>query len=105
GSEVALAVEARRVLEAEGIPTRVVSMPCWEIFEAQPEDYRRSVLPPGIPRLAVEAGVPDGWFRYAEAVVGLERFGASAPYPEVYRRLGFTVERVVDAARRLLGRS
>jgi transketolase len=79
-------------------------MPCVELFEAQPEAYRQAVLPPGIPRLAIEAGIPWGWYRYAQAVVGLERFGASAPYPEVYQRLGFTVERVLEEALRLLGR-
>ncbi|MDT7883952.1 MAG: transketolase [Thermoflexus sp.] len=104
GSEVALALAAREQLEAQGIPTRVVSMPCVELFEAQPEAYRQAVLPPGIPRLAIEAGIPWGWYRYAQAVVGLERFGASAPYPEVYQRLGFTVERVLEEALRLLGR-
>jgi transketolase len=104
GSEVSLALAAREQLEARGIPTRVVSMPCTELFEAQPQAYRQAVLPPGIPRLAIEAGIPWGWYRYAQAIIGLERFGASAPYPEVYQRLGFTVERVVEEALRLLGR-
>ncbi|GAA5334818.1 MULTISPECIES: transketolase [Thermus] len=97
GSEVHLALKARDLLREQGVGVRVVSLPCLELFEAQPEAYRRAVLPPGLPVVAVEAGASLGWERYAHKVVGLDRFGASAPYPEVYERLGFTPERVAEA--------
>lgn len=102
GSEVALALEAQQQLDAEGIPVRVVSLPCWEAFEAQPESYRRAVLPKGLPTLAVEAGASLGWERYADAVLGLDHFGASAPYPAVYENLGFRPGAVVRAVLELL---
>ena len=106
GSEVSLALEARIALQKEGIATRVVSMPCWELFEEQSEDYRSKVLPPSVSaRLAVEAGVRQGWDRYvgpAGDVVCLDRFGASAPGDVAMRELGFNVENVVTSARRLL---
>jgi len=106
GSEVSLALEARERLQTEVVPTRVVSMPCWELFEEQSKDYRDEVLPPSISkRVAVEAGVPQGWDRYvgpSGVVVGLDRFGASAPGEVVMRELGFTVENVVSKARGLL---
>jgi transketolase len=106
GSEVGLAVDARARLEAEGIPTRVVSMPCWEFFEKQPADYRESVLPGAVrARLAIEAGATLGWKRWVGDggdTVGLDRFGASAPGEIVMRELGFTVENVVAKARALL---
>jgi transketolase len=108
GSEVALALAAREVLEAAGVSTRVVSLPSWEMFEAQPPEYRAHVLPPEAEkRLAIEAGSPFGWERYTGAtgaVVGVEGFGASAPGPEVMRAYGFTVENVCRRARALLGR-
>ncbi len=103
GSEVSLAVAAAERLEAEGIGATVISMPSWELAEA--EGGLEGLAPAGVPRLAVEAGVPMGWRRWVEpggAVIGLDRFGASAPGPVVYEKLGFTVERVVDTARRLL---
>ncbi|HEY0546455.1 MAG TPA: transketolase [Pyrinomonadaceae bacterium] len=106
GSEVPLALEAREVLQAEGTPTRVVSMPCWELFEEQPTDYRDEVLPPAIAaRLAIEAGVRQGWDRWVGAtgdILCLERFGASAPGDVAMRELGFNVENVVKRARALL---
>jgi len=106
GSEVHLALRAQARLEAEGIPTRVVSMPSWEIFERQSPAYRHHVLPPDVPaRLAIEAAAPLGWERWvgdAGDVVGLRRFGASAPYPVIFEKLGFTVEHVVERARRLV---
>jgi transketolase len=106
GSEVALAMDAREKLEAEGIPTRVVSMPSWELFEKQPREYRESVLPPSIrARLSIEAGSPLGWERWVGdggASIGLERFGASAPGEIVLRELGFNVENVVSRAKALL---
>ncbi|RDI95583.1 transketolase [Meiothermus sp. QL-1] len=103
GSEVALVLEASRLLLAQGIAVRVVSLPCWEAFEAQPKTYREAVLPQGLPTLAVEAGASLGWERYAQRVLALDRFGASAPYADVYSRLGFTPERVAAEARAMLG--
>lgn len=106
GSEVALCLAAREQLAAHGIRTRVVSMPSWELFDEQPVDYRAAVLGPvGVPRLAVEAGVCYGWHRYTGergAVLGVNRFGASAPGREVLRHYGFTVENVVTRALALL---
>ncbi len=107
GSEVALAVEARTALAAEGIQARVVSMPSWELFEEQPEAYREQVLPANVPvRLAIEAGSPMGWERYVGpfgGVVGIAgRFGASAPYQVLAKEYGFTVENVVAQAKALL---
>ncbi len=106
GSELQLAVAARRDLEAEGIPTRVVSMPCWEFFDAQPREYRESVLPSAVKaRLSIEAGATLGWKRYVGdhgGSIGLDRFGASAPGETVLRELGFTVEHVVRYAKDLL---
>jgi transketolase len=106
GSEVSLVVEAQRELEKRNIPTRLVSMPSWELFDAQGEEYRRSVLPPSVrARLAVEAGATQGWRRYAgEAgdVIGLDHFGASAPAPVLMREYGFTVENVCKRALALL---
>jgi transketolase len=106
GSEVGLAVDARAKLEAEGVPTRVVSMPCWEFFEKQPADYRESVLPKAVrARLAIEAGATLGWKRWVGdegEAIGLDRFGASAPGEIVMRELGFSVENVVARAKALL---
>jgi transketolase len=106
GSEVSLALEAREKLQAEGIPTRVVSLPCWELFEEQAEDYRNEVIPPGVTaRLGIEAGVRQGWDRYVGQqgdVVCLDRFGASAPGDVVMRELGFNVDNVVKHAKALL---
>ena len=103
GSEVSLALEAHRQLSGEGIRSRVVSMPSWELFEAQPKEYRDSVLPVNVrARVSVEAGSPFGWERYvglAGAIIGVDRFGASAPGPELMKRYGFTVEHVVETAR------
>ncbi len=104
GSEVALCVGAREVLTAEGISTRVVSMPSWDLFEQRPGEERHRVLPPDIPTLAVEAGSRFGWDRYADDVVGMDRFGASAPLETVMKEMGFTVEHVVERAHALLGR-
>ena len=108
GSEVHLAQEARALLGEKGLRSRVVSLPSWELFEEQPEEYRQSVLPPEITaRVTVEAGATLGWERYAGlqgTVIGLERFGASAPGGTVMKELGFTAEHVADAAEKLLGR-
>ena len=106
GSEVSLALEAREQLQKEGTPTRVVSMPCWELFEEQDRSYRDSVIPPDVPaRLAVEAASPLGWDRYtgtAGDCVCLSRFGASAPGATALKNLGFNVENVLAHARALL---
>lgn len=107
GSEVSLILEAHRALAAEGIPTRVVSFPCWSLFDAQPRDYRDAVLPPSLTqRLAVEAGSPMGWHNYVGLegdVLGQETFGASAPYQDLAKHFGYTVEGVIERVRRLLG--
>jgi transketolase len=108
GSEVHLALEARDLLSRKGVGVRVVSMPSWELFEAQPESYRKSVLLPEVmARLAIEAAVPLGWERYVGAegaMMGLDRFGASAPYRDLMEKLGFTAEAVAERALQLLGR-
>ena len=104
GSEVHVAIKAAELLAAEGVRVRVVSLPSWELFAAQPEEYRREVLPQGVPKVAVEAGVTLGWERYADAAVGVDRFGASAPGAEVMEKLGITPETVAAAARKLLSR-
>ncbi len=105
GSEVMLATEAAAALAADGIAVRVVSMPCTALFDRQPRAYRDSVLPEGVPRVAVEAGVTDVWRKYVGldgAVVGLDRFGASAPASALYREFGLTADAVAQAVRRLL---
>jgi transketolase len=103
GSEVSLVVEAAKQLAAEGRGVRVVSFPSWELFEAQDEAYRESVLPGSIQaRLAVEAGATLGWERYAHSVLGIDHYGASAPYKVIFERFGFTVENVVNRAKGLL---
>jgi transketolase len=106
GSEVHVALEARGLLSGRGISSRVVSLPSWELFEEQPESYRVDVLPPEIDaRVSIEAAATLGWERYVGlrgAVIGLDRFGASAPGPTVLEHLGFTAERVADEAERVL---
>jgi transketolase len=102
GSEVALAVAARDELQKDGIPTAVVSLPCWELFAEQPQEYRDSVLGRDCVRVAVEAASPFGWERIVGtegAVIGLTRFGASAPYEELYRQFGLTPGAIVAAAK------
>ena len=103
GSEVTLIYNAAVKLFDEGISTRVVSFPSWDLFEQQDEAYRESVLPKNITaRLAVEAGATLGWERYAESVIGLDHYGASAPYKVIFENFGFTVENVVAKAKELL---
>jgi transketolase len=108
GSEVSLVVAAHEALASQGICSRVVSMPSWDIFEHQPQPYRESVLPAAIvARIAVEQGSALGWERYVGAagrVIGMETFGASAPLKELQRKFGFEPERVIAAAKELLGR-
>ncbi len=107
GSEVSLCVDAAKELRAAGTKVRVVSMPCWELFDAQDAAYQESVLPKAVTkRLAVEAGISMGWCRYVGAegdVIGVDRFGASAPGGLVMEKFGFTVENVVSKAKALLG--
>jgi transketolase len=106
GSEVALAVEAAQALAARGRRVRVVSMPCTSLFDAQPADYRAAVLPAGVPKVAVEAGVTDGWYRYVGtdgAVIGMHTFGASAPARKLFEHYGFTRDHVAGAVEALLG--
>jgi transketolase len=106
GSEVSLALEAREKLQSEGISTRLVSMPCWELIEEQAESYRDEVLPRTVSaKLAIEAGVRQGWDRYvgpAGDVICLDRFGASAPGDVALRNLGFNLDNVVKRARALV---
>lgn len=106
GSEVHLALEAQKLLAAEGIGARVISMPCWERFAKQPQEYRDSVLPPGVKaRVAVEAGVTTGWQKWVGLegeIVGVDRFGASAPYKVIYEQFGLTAARIAERARALV---
>ncbi|WP_085862659.1 transketolase [Pseudooctadecabacter jejudonensis] len=112
GSEVSVAMEARAILEAEGIGTRVVSMPCWELFEQQDEKIRKRVLPGGPVRVAIEAGIRFGWDRWLfgergkrekSGFVGMHDFGASAPAPELFEQFGITAEATAQKVRELLG--
>jgi transketolase len=106
GSELMLASAAVEVLEADGIRTRLVSLPCWELFDAQPAAYRDAVLPPAIRRrVTVEMGVSLGWERYAGdegAILAIDHFGASAPAPTILEHFGFTPQRVADVGRRVV---
>lgn len=103
GSEVQHCVAAKATLEAEGIPTRVVSLPSWFLFEKQDKAYRDSVLPKGVPTLSVEAGSTLAWPRYSDAQIGIDRFGLSGPGDQVMKEFGFTPENVVAKAKELLG--
>ncbi len=106
GSEVALAMEASVALAAAGRRVRVVSMPSTSVFDRQPADYQASVLPPGVPRVAVEAGVRDGWCRYTGClanVVGIDSFGASAPAKDLFKHFGLTVSKVASTALAAMG--
>jgi transketolase len=98
GTEVTLAIEAQRVLAAQGVPVRVVSMPSTTVFDRQDSAYKAGVLPAGLPRVAIEAGVTDFWWKYVRAsgaVLGVDRFGESAPAPAVYKHFGLTVDNLV----------
>ena len=105
GSEVALAMDAAAELNAKGTAARVVSMPCTDLFDAQPVEYRNSVLPPDCTRrIAIEAGVSDGWWRYVGAeghVIGLDRYGESAPAGELFEHFGFSVQNVLAVAEKI----
>jgi transketolase len=105
GSEVSLAMEAREQLGKSGVQAAVVSMPCWELFAAQPEGYRKSVLG-SAPRVAVEAAVGMGWERWigdGGVFIGMNSFGASAPAPKLFEHFGITATHVAEAARKLVG--
>jgi transketolase len=110
GSEVALAMGARDALAADGIAARVVSMPCTRAFDAEDAAYRASVLPAGVPRVAVEAGSTDGWRKYVGAVddprgavVGIDTYGESAPAAVLFKHFGFTAENVAAVVKRVVG--
>jgi transketolase len=105
GSEVQLAMDAKKVLDEQGIPTRVVSIPSTNVFDRQDQAYKDSVLLPTVHKVAIEAGVTDGWYKYVGlrgAVVGMNTFGESAPAPELFKHFGFTVENVVNTAKGIL---
>jgi len=105
GSEVSLVLAARDALERDGIPARVVSMPSQELFAAQEQGYRDRVLPRGVPKVAIEAAHPMSWYRWIGSegeVLGIGRFGASAPFERIYQELGLTVEKLVETARTLV---
>jgi transketolase len=107
GSEVALVLDAQKKLEADGVRARAVSMPSHELFARQDEAYRNSVLPKGVKRIAMEAAHPMSWYRWVGddgVILGIERFGASAPAARIFTELGFTVDRIVDTAKKLVGR-
>ncbi len=105
GSEVQLALHAQGLLAQRGIAVRVVSMPSTSVFDRQSAAYKTSVLPAGLPRIAVEAGVTDGWWKYGcAAVVGIDRYGESAPAPALFKHFGFTAENVAETVRVVLGR-
>lgn len=107
GSELSLIVDAQKLLAEQGVPARIVSMPSWELFDAQTPDYRESVLPPSVKKVAVEAGASLGWHKYVGAdgdVIALDHFGASAPYETIYKNFGLTPENVANRALALLGR-
>ncbi len=103
GSEVSVCVDAAELLAEGGVPARVVSLPCWELFALQEQRYRDEVLPPSVPKLAVEAGVSFGWSQWADASVSIDHFGASAPGAKVLEEFGYTGANVADAARALIG--
>jgi transketolase len=108
GAEVWTAIDGAKLLAASGIQARVVSLPSWAIFDEQTPEYRDSILLPGVPKLAIEAGATLGWWKYLYGgkgdVIGLDRFGASAPGPTVLKELGFTPENVAARAKLLLGK-
>jgi len=107
GSEVALILDAQKKLEADGIRARAVSMPSHELFARQDESYRNSVLLKGVRRVAMEAAHPMSWYRWVGddgVILGLERFGASAPAARIYTEFGLTVDRVVETAKKLVGK-
>ena len=108
GSEVSLILDAQKKLETDGIRTRAVSMPSFELFARQDQAYRDRVLPKGVKRVAIEAAHPMSWYRWVGddgVIIGIERFGASAPAPVIYAHVGITADRVVEAAKKLVGKA
>jgi transketolase len=109
GSEVSIAYEAAQQLAQEGLKASVVSIPCWEIFAQQSTAYKNSVLPPNLPKVAIEAATSFGWERWVgndpakATIISVDRFGASAPYKRVYAELGLTADHVMKAAKALVG--
>jgi transketolase len=107
GSEVGLVLAAQTKLSESGIRARAVSMPSHELFAQQPLEYQREVLPPGSKRVAIEAAHPMSWYRWVGSdgtILGIDHFGASAPFADIYKGLGLTVDKLVEAARALVGR-
>jgi transketolase len=105
GSEVDLAMKSQAILAAEGINVRVVSMPSTNVFDKQDQAYKDSVLPTGVKRVSVEAGVTGGWYKYVGldgVVIGMDTFGESAPAPELFKHFGFTTEKVVAAVKKVI---
>jgi transketolase len=105
GSEIHIAIEAYNKLSEEGIAARVVSMPSWELFDKQPEDYRKEIFPESVPKVAIEAGVRQGWDKYVGTngeVISIDKFGASAPYKIIYQEYGLTCEAMVKVAKKIL---
>ena len=106
GSEVEIIVQAAEALAEKGLRVRLVSFPSWELFEAQTEAYRNKVLPPGVKaRVAIEAGVSQGWHRWVGdegTVIGIEHFGESAPYQELYQHFGLTPDAVIQAVEKMI---
>lgn len=98
GSEVGIAVDAAKLLSEQGVKARIVSMPCCEVFDLQSKEYRLSVLPDGIPALSIEVMTTLGWERYTHEQFGLNRFGASGPYKDVYKKFEFTPEGIAKRA-------
>ena len=106
GSEVQLALKAQRLLSDKKVPVRVVSMPSTTTFDREDAKYKSSVLPAGVPRVAVEMGVTDGWWKYGcAAVVGIDTYGESAPAPVLFKHFGFTAENVADTVQVALQRA
>ncbi len=105
GSELQLALHAQQLLAERKIAVRVVSMPCTSVFDRQSAAYKKSVLPAGLPRIAVEAGVTDGWWKYGcAAVLGIDTFGESAPAPALFKHFHLTAQNLADVVRKVLGR-
>ena len=105
GSEVGLILEAQQKLADAGIRARTVSMPSHELFAAQPAEYRAQVLPAGVKRVAIEAAHPMSWYRWVGSdgvIIGIDHFGASAPFAEIYKHFGLTADKVVEAAKSLI---
>ena len=106
GSEVPIALEAAEDLAERGVGTRVVSMPSWELFDEQPQEYKEEVIPRPAAKIAIEAGATHGWHKYIGGkgkIIGIDRFGASAPYKILYEKFGITSARIVDEAVSLIG--